>query len=101
LEAARVAFTARDAARGEDELALGLRLDPGIAAHGLALLESGDQALTRPSTLVLYGDLLAAAGRDGEAAIAYDRAAAAESEITMGATATASTARDAADRDER
>ena len=76
LEAARVAFTAGDMTHGAQELSLALRLDVTIATEGIALLESTLRDAPDRPTLLLYGDLLAAAGRADEAAAAYDRAAA-------------------------
>ncbi|MFN2484277.1 MAG: hypothetical protein ABR509_04990 [Candidatus Limnocylindria bacterium] len=76
IGAARAAFAARDVARGEHELSLALRLDGRIADEGIALLESLPEAARDARTLMLYGDLLAAAGRPDEAAEVYGRAAA-------------------------
>ena len=66
----------RDAA-GDRELSLAVRLDPSIAGAGVALIEPtlGDEPATE--RLLLYGDVLRAAGREDEAQRAYDRAAAA------------------------
>lgn len=75
LEAARAAFTAGDTATGEQELSLALRLDGTIAAAGLELLESMAERTSDRGTIMLFGDLLAAAGRMDEANAAYDRAA--------------------------
>ena len=82
LEAARAAFTAGDTSHGQQELSLALRLDSSVAADGIALLESSTRGAFDRSTLMLYGDLLAAAGRDAEAAAAYDRAAADGGRVT-------------------
>jgi tetratricopeptide (TPR) repeat protein len=75
LEAARSAYTAGDMARGDRDLSFALRLDPALAEAGVVAIETtlGD----RPAAerLLLYGDLLRAAGRQTEAAAAYDRAA--------------------------
>jgi hypothetical protein len=75
LEAARLAFGAGGHDRGDRELMVALRLDPRIAADGVELLEPtlGEQPPTE--RLLLYGDLLRAAGRSAEASVAYDRAA--------------------------
>jgi hypothetical protein len=62
-------------AAGDRELARALRSDPRIAAAGVALLEPGLETQPPAERLVLYGDLLRAAGREQEAAAAYDRAA--------------------------
>jgi hypothetical protein len=75
LAAAAVAYGAGDLAAGDRELALALRRDPGVAAAGIALLEPGLGPQPAAERLVLYGDLLRAAGRERDAAAAYDRAA--------------------------
>ena len=75
LEAARQGYLANDAERGDRELMVALRLDARIAPEGIALLEPtlDDQSATE--RLLLYGDLLRAAGRAAEASAVYDRAA--------------------------
>ena len=75
LEAARQGYLANDAERGDRELMVALRLDLRIAPEGIALLEPtlDDQSATE--RLLLYGDLLRAAGRAAEASAVYDRAA--------------------------
>jgi hypothetical protein len=75
LEAARLAYGAGDNERGDRELMVAVRLDPRIALEGVGLVEPtlGDQAPTE--RLLLYGDLLRAAGRGPEASAVYDRAA--------------------------
>jgi hypothetical protein len=75
LEAARTAYAAGKHAAGDTELSLGLRLDTALAIEALRLIEPtlGDQP--GHERLLLYGDLLRAAGRQAEAAEAYDRAA--------------------------
>jgi len=75
LEAARQAYVANDVERGDRELMLALRLDSRIAPEGIALFEPtlDDQSATE--RLLLYGDLLRAAGRAAEASAVYDRAA--------------------------
>ncbi len=75
LEACRQAYLASDPERGDRELMVALRLDPRIAPEGIALLEPtlDDQSTTE--RLLLYGDLLRAAGRAAEASAVYDRAA--------------------------
>jgi hypothetical protein len=75
LEAARQGYIANDADRGDRELMVALRLDARIAPEGIALLEPtlDDQSAT--GRLLLYGDLLRAAGRAAEASAVYDRAA--------------------------
>jgi hypothetical protein len=75
LEAARLAFGAGDADRGDRELMVALRLDQRIAPEGVALLEPTLSEEPGTERLLLYGDLLRAAGRGSEASIAYDRAA--------------------------
>jgi hypothetical protein len=52
-----------------------LRLDQRIATEGVALLEPTLSEEPGTERLLLYGDLLRAAGRGSEASIAYDRAA--------------------------
>ena len=75
LEEARVAYVAGDLGRGDAEMSIAVRLDRALAGDGVAILEptlSGQPAAER---LLLYGDLLRAAGRRVEADQAYDRAA--------------------------
>lgn len=74
LEAARQAFGTGESGRGDRELMLALRLDPRIAPEGIALLEAGLAGEPSAERLLLYGDLLRAAGRAADAAAAYDRA---------------------------
>jgi hypothetical protein len=57
-------------------MSIALRLEPGLAADGVAIIEPTLGARPGPERLVLYGDLLRAAGRQAEADRAYDRAAA-------------------------
>ena len=54
---------------------LALRLDARIATAGIDLLEPELGAEPPPERLLLYGDLLRAAGREVEAQAAYERAA--------------------------
>jgi hypothetical protein len=75
LEAARQSYGAGNAYEGDRQLGLALRLDPRIAADGVALMEPTLELGTGPDRLLLYGDLLRAAGRAAEASDAYDRAA--------------------------
>jgi tetratricopeptide (TPR) repeat protein len=75
LEAARLAYAAGREDEGDRELGLALRMDPRIAADGVALVEPSLGAQPAADRLLLYGDLLRAAGRNPEAAEAYDRAA--------------------------
>ncbi len=74
LEAAREAYGAGDRARGDRELMLALRLDARIAPEGIALVEPALVEESAAERLLLYGDLLRAAGRAADAAAAYDRA---------------------------
>ncbi len=75
LEAARQAFALGDLDRGDRELMVALRLDPRVAPEGVGLLEPTLSAEAGTDRLLLYGDLLAAAGRGAEASAVYDRAA--------------------------
>jgi hypothetical protein len=75
LEAARMAYGAGDPDRGDRELMVALRLDARIAPEGVALLEPTLSEEPGTERLLLYGDLLRAAGRGAESSIAYDRAA--------------------------
>ncbi|MEX0629156.1 MAG: hypothetical protein WEE67_01825 [Chloroflexota bacterium] len=75
LGAAAIAYGESDLATGDRELTLALRRDPRIAAAGVVLLEPNLGTQPSAERLVLYGDLLRAAGREREAAAAYDRAA--------------------------
>ncbi len=74
LEAARQAYRGGEAGRADRELMLALRLDTRIATAGIDLLEPELGAEPPPERLLLYGDLLRAAGRAADAAAAYDRA---------------------------
>ncbi|HET7685766.1 MAG TPA: hypothetical protein VFM19_05135 [Candidatus Limnocylindria bacterium] len=75
LEAARQAYGAGEEGRGDRELMLALRLDARLAPEGIGLLEPALGAEPSAERLLLYGDLLRAAGRTADAAAAYDRAA--------------------------
>ena len=75
LEAARVAYNAGRDDEGDRELGLALRLDPRVAGEGVALAEPTLGPQPPADRLLLYGDLLRAAGRTQEASEAYDRAA--------------------------
>ncbi len=75
LEDARVAYVGGDRDRGDGEMSIALRLDPGLAADGVAILEPTLGRQPTPERLLLYGDLLRAAGRDAEAQRAFERAA--------------------------
>jgi len=76
LEQARAAYVAGDLAGGDGLLSVALRLDPAIGADGVLIVEPtlGDQPDS--DRLLLYGDLLGAAGRVTEAQAAFGRAAA-------------------------
>jgi hypothetical protein len=75
LEAGRHAYNAGNDDEGDRELGLALRLDPRVAAEGVALVEPTLGPRPGAGRLLLYGDLLRAAGRSPEASEAYDRAA--------------------------
>lgn len=75
LGAAAIAYGENDLVTGDRELTLALRRDLRIAAAGIVLLEPSLGPQPSAERLVLYGDLLRAAGREREAAAAYDRAA--------------------------
>lgn len=75
MEEARVAYVAGDLGRGDAEMAIAVRLDPELAADGVAILEPTLGGQPAPERLLLFGDLLRSAGRGTEADRAYDRAA--------------------------
>jgi hypothetical protein len=75
LETARRAYAAGEQERGDRELSVALRLDPRIGPEGVALLEPTLGPTPTPGRLLLYGDLLRAAGRTAEASVVYDRVA--------------------------
>lgn len=75
VEEARVAYVAGDLHRGDADMSLAIRLDPALAADGIGILEPTLGGQPAAGRLLLYGDLLRAAGRGAEAASAYDRAA--------------------------
>jgi hypothetical protein len=75
LEEARVAYVAGDVERGDSEMSIAVRLDPALAADGVSLIEPTLGGQPSPERLLLYGDLLNAAGREAEATRAYDLAA--------------------------
>jgi hypothetical protein len=75
MEEARVAYVAGDLQRGDGQMSLALRLDAALAADGIAILEPTLGRKPAAERLLLYGDLLRAAGRETEAQRAYDRAA--------------------------
>jgi hypothetical protein len=75
LEEARVAYVAGDLARGDAEMSIAVRLDRALAGDGVAILEPTLGGQPTRERLLLYGDLLRAAGSRVEADQAYDRAA--------------------------
>jgi hypothetical protein len=75
VEQARVAYVAGDLERGDGEMSIALRLDSGLAADGVRIIEPTLGRQPAAERLLLYGDLLRAAGREAEAQRAYDRAA--------------------------
>lgn len=75
MEEARVAYVAGDLARGDAHMSLAVRLDSALAGDGVAILEPTLGGQPAAERLLLYGDLLRAAGREVEASQAYDRAA--------------------------
>jgi hypothetical protein len=75
MEEARVAYVAGDRARGDAEMSIAVRLDRALAADGVAIIEPTLGRQPSAERLLLYGDLLRAAGRDAEATKAFDRAA--------------------------
>jgi hypothetical protein len=75
LEESRVSYVAGDLAKGDGEMSIAVRLDPGLAADGVSILEPTLGRQPARERLLLYGDLLRAAGREVEATEAYDRAA--------------------------
>jgi tetratricopeptide (TPR) repeat protein len=75
LEEARVAYVAGDLDRGDAEMSIAVRLEQELAADGVAIMEPTLGGQPSSDRLLLYGDLLRAAGRRVEADRAYDRAA--------------------------
>jgi tetratricopeptide (TPR) repeat protein len=75
VEAARHAFAEGDLDEGDRQLAAALRLDPRIGPDGAAILEPSLDEEAPAERLLLYGDLLRAAGREADATVAFDRAA--------------------------
>ena len=74
LEAARTAFGAGKQDEGDRQLAAALRLDARIGPEGAAILEPTLGKEAAAERLLLYGDLLRAAGREADATVAFDRA---------------------------
>ena len=75
MEEARVAYVAGDLSRGDAHMSLAVRLDSTLAGDGVAILDPTLGGQPAAERLLLYGDLLRAAGREVEASQAYDRAA--------------------------
>lgn len=75
MEEARVAYVAGDLERGDAEMSIAVRLEPGLAGDGVTIIEPTLGGQPSAERLLLYGDLLRAAGRQAEADEAYDRAA--------------------------
>ena len=75
LEAARSAYGVEDTERGDRELMVAFRLDARVAPEGIGLIEPTLDREPETDRLLLYGDLLRAAGRAAEASAVYDRAA--------------------------
>lgn len=75
MEEARVAYVAGDRDRGDDHMEIAVRLDPSLAADGVRILEPTLGRQPSAERLLLYGDLLRAAGREADAQRAYARAA--------------------------
>jgi hypothetical protein len=75
MEEARVAYVAGDRARGDAQMSIAVRLDAALAGDGVAIIEPTLGRQPASDRLLLYGDLLRAAGREAESTAAYDRAA--------------------------
>lgn len=75
LESARRAFGAGELDEGDRQLAAALRLDARIGPEGAVILEATLGREAPAERLLLYGDLLRAAGREADATVAFDRAA--------------------------
>lgn len=75
LQAARAAYGSGDLEEGDRQLAAALRLDARIGPEGAVVLEPTLDREPPSERLLLYGDLLRAAGREADATIAFDRAA--------------------------
>ncbi len=75
LERARVAYREGNLPDGDRQLALAVRLDPRLAEDGIGLVERTLDEEPAAERLLLFGDLLKAAGRGPEAAAAFSRAA--------------------------
>lgn len=75
MEEARVAYVAGDLERGDMEMSIAVRLEPGLAGDGVTIIEPTLGARPSAERLLLYGDLLRAAGRRAEADEAFGSAA--------------------------
>jgi hypothetical protein len=75
LEAARQAYGAGHHEEGDRQLNAALHLDPRLGAEGIVLMEPTLEDQPPADRLLLYGDLLRAAGREADAVAAFDRAA--------------------------
>ena len=75
LEVARRAFGVGELDEGDRQLAAALRLDSRIGPEGAVMLEATLGNEPAAERLLLYGDLLRAAGREADATVAFDRAA--------------------------
>lgn len=75
LESAKEAYAEKDREEGDRRLVAALRLDPRLGAAALALFEPTLEKEPGEERLLLYGDLLRSAGREEDAAAAFERAA--------------------------
>jgi len=75
LDAARQAYAGAELDVGDRQLGAAIRLDSRLAEGGIALLETTLEPEPAADRLLLYGDLLRAAGREADADVAFDRAA--------------------------
>jgi hypothetical protein len=75
LEAGRQAYGAGHHQEGDRQLNAALHLDPRLGAEGIVLMEPTLEDEPAADRLLLYGDLLRAAGREVDAIAAFDQAA--------------------------
>jgi tetratricopeptide (TPR) repeat protein len=75
LEMARRAYLDMQRDDGDRHLVAALRLDPRLGSAALAMFEPTLEKEPAEERLLLYGDLLRSAGREEDAAAAFDRAA--------------------------
>ena len=75
MEDARVAYVAGDRGRGDGQMSIALRLDPSLGGRWGQDHRAHPGRQPSSERLLLYGDLLRAAGREAEAQQAYERAA--------------------------